>query len=459
MSVEVLQSPSEPRIPGPRGLPLIGVAHRFLFDPLPYFQELVATYGPIQRLKLGPKEMIFLHDPEGIRHILWKEGKKYPKPDFVMSLLDPLLGRGIATVTDPEEWMRIRRYVMPLFTPKMLQTYFLHANASARTDAGVLAAEDGQVIDIYDRMHEAMFRILIGTIFSGGIAESEVTELTALFNSTTHYMNARYMTLGMAVAEWLPSARKGKSDLNRINERIYRMIDERRRDARTDQRDMLDVLLAERLPDGSSVPDKEIRDNCMTMLFGGHETTAGSLTWAWGLLSRNPDKREKMFAEIDSVLEGRAPTYEDLKRLPYTEMVLEEAMRLYPMFGFLFREAGEDDVLCGYPIKKGTLIAFCAYTAHRDSRYWDDPEAFIPERFSPAERERRYKAGAYLPFSQGQRACIGERAARMEALLILSQISQRVQLDLVDGVLPSPKVSESIKPKGGMKVRVTRRKS
>ncbi len=459
MSVETLAPANAPLMPGPRGLPLIGVAHRFLFEPLPYFKELVATYGPIQRVKLGPKEMVLLHDPEGIRHVLWKEGKKYPKPDFVMTLLEPLLGRGVATVTNWDEWMRIRRYVLPLFTPKMLQAYFEHANVSAREDAEMLAADAGKgaVVDIYERMHEAMFRILLGTIFSGGIGKHEVPELTALFNSTTHYMNARYMTLGLPVAEWLPSARRGKADLARIDERVYRMIAERRAENRTESRDMLDVLLAERLPDGSPIPEKEIRDNCMTMLFGGHETTAGSLTWAFGLLAANPDKRAKMFEEIDRVLEGRAPTHDDLKRLTYTEMVFDEAMRLYPMFGFLFREASEDDVVSGYPVKKGTLIAFCAYTAHRDARYWNDPEAFVPERFSPEEKDRHYKAGAYLPFSQGQRACIGERAARMEALLLLAQISQRVQLDLAEGVLPEPKVSESIKPKGGMKMRVTRR--
>ncbi len=272
-----------------------------------------------------------------------------------------------------------------------------------------------------------------------------------LFDEITVYINARFITMNLPIAELVPGARKGRKALDELNRRVYKLIEDRRAQGvppEDEARDMLDVLLAATHADGKLLSDQEIRDNCMTMLFGGHETTAGSVSWAWAYLAANPDKRAKMQAEIDEVMGAVAPTamtLEQYKALRYTQQCFDEAMRLYPMFSFLFRKAAEDDEMGGYQIKKGTTLAFCAYTAQRDASHWPDPEKYEPERHSPEGRRTRHPA-SFVPFSQGARGCVGERMARMEASLLLALLGRDFEFDLADGTLPEPKVAMSIKP-------------
>jgi cytochrome P450 len=375
-----------------------------------------------------------------------------------MSTLEPLLGHGIATLTDRDRWWEARTFIMPLFSASMLNAYLDEAITSINHEVAALAevADRGETIDLYEWMHEATFRVLVRTVFRKGIDVEEIPELTRLFNTMTGYISIRYITLNLPIDWAIPAARRGKRALEQLDKRVYRLIAERRAAGVVEAEDMLDALLLARAEDGRALSDKEIRDNCMTMLFGGHETTAGSLTWAWGLLAANPRARDAMLSEIDTALKGRLPaSFADLKALPYTEAVFEEAMRLYPMFALLFREAAEDDVLGGFRIDKGDLIAFSAYTIHHDDSVWTNASRFEPERHLGAAKSQRHKS-AYLPFSQGQRGCIGERMARMEGVLMLAILSQNFVFDLV-GDLPDVKVSMSLKPIGGMQVKVTRR--
>lgn len=444
---------------GPPRLPLVGNAMAMLKDPLQYFIGVRQRYGSVASLHAGPTRLVMVQSPAGVRQILWEKGDQYPKPALGMSTLSPLLGQGIATLVDRAKWEEARSFILPLFSARMLKAYFEEAVISIGREVEALdaAAADEQPINVYDWMHKAAFRVLIRTVFRSGIAESETAHLTELFNEVTGYISVRYLTLGLPITWAIPAARRGKRALEVLNRRVYQLIRERRSAGVSEAGDMLDVLLQARLADGSPLTDEQIRDNCMTMLFGGHETTAGSLTWAWGLLAANPAKRNRMLAEIDAALGGQSPAaLEDLRKLGYCEQVFEEAMRLYPMFALLFRQADADDVIEGRQIAKGDLVAFSAFTVHRDPTVWPEPEAFQPERHSAEGKSARAK-GAFLSFSQGQRGCIGERMARMEGVLMLSMISQRYTLDLVGG-LPKPKVSMSLKPKGGMWMTVRRRK-
>lgn len=444
---------ANPVIPGPKGLPVLGHALKLLGDPLPFFKDLQKEYGGINRLKLGPRELVLLHDPDLIRHMLVDAGEKYPKSDLGKEATRPLLGYSVATEDDVGAWEEMRHYVLPLFNPRMLKSYFTEMLDSMEheVDLADALARSGQPFDMCEHMHEATFRVLIRTVFSQGISPDEVATLVHLFDDITVYINARFITMNLPVAELVPGARKGKKALAELNKRVYRLIDERRASGvppEGEARDMLDVLLAATHSDGRPLSDEEIRDNCMTMLFGGHETTAGSVSWAWGYLAANPDKRAKMQAEIDEVLGDIAPTdmtLEHYKALRYTQQCFDEAMRLYPMFSFLFRKAGEDDEMGGYKIKKGTTMAFCAYTAQRDARHWPDPEKYEPERHSPEGKRTRHPA-SFLPFSQGARGCIGERMARMEATLLLAILGRTFEFELANGALPAPKVAMSIKP-------------
>lgn len=444
---------SAQQIPGPSGLPLLGHALKLLGDPLPFFEELQRDYGGINKLKLGPRTLILLHDPDLIRYMLVEAGDKYPKAEMGKEATKPLLGYSVATETDIAAWEEMRHYVLPLFNPRMLKSYFTEM-ADSLTQELTLAAElaaDGAPFDMCDYMHQATFRVLIRTIFAEGIDKDEAAALVHLFDDITVFINARFITMNLPIASLVPGARKGKKALAELNRRVYRLIDERRAQGiltEDEQRDMLDVLLAATHSNGDPLTDEEIRDNCMTMLFGGHETTAGSVSWAWAYLAANPDKLAKMQAEIGDVLGHIAPTemtLEHYKALRYTQQCFDEAMRLYPMFSFMPRQAGVDDVLGGYEIKKGTIVAFCAYTAQRDPKHWPNPTAFEPERHSPENKRTRHPA-SFLPFSQGARGCIGERMARMEATLLLAVLGRDFEFSLADGTLPAPKVAMSIKP-------------
>ncbi len=454
---------STPQIPGPSGLPLVGHALKLLGDPLPFFEELQRDYGPINKLKLGPRTLILLHDPDLIRHMLVDAGEKYPKAELGKEATKPLLGYSVATETDVAAWEEMRHYILPLFSGRMLKAYFAEM-ADSLTDELGLASDlvaKGAPFDMCDHMHQATFRVLIRTIFADGIDRDEAAQLVHLFDDITVFINARFITMNLPIASLVPGARKGKKSLQELNRRVYRLIDERRAKgikSEDDQRDMLDVLLAATHSNGDALTDEEIRDNCMTMLFGGHETTAGSVSWAWAYLADNPDKLAKMQAEIDAVLGDMAPgdmTLEHYKALRYTQQCFDEAMRLYPMFSFMPRQAGEDDVMGGYEIKKGTTLAFCAYTAQRDPKHWPNPNAFEPERHSPENKRTRHPA-SFLPFSQGARGCIGERMARMEATLLLAVLGRDFEFKLADGKLPAPKVAMSIKPSPLM-MRATKR--
>ncbi len=444
--------------PASRGWPIIGDAARILSNPIAYFNRQIEAYGRVHTAYLGPQKIVFLHDADAVRHILWENQQNYPKPDLGMATLEPLLGNGIATLTDHAKWAEARKFVLPLFSRKMLDLYFeqIVDSVSEEIDHLMPVANDQGEIDMYTLMHEATFRVLIRTIFARGISKSEIPQLTEWFNNQTAYINARYLTMNSPLAMAFPAAWKGKADLAKLDARVDRLIDDREKENVTEISDMLDSLILARHDDGSPLGRKEIRDNCMTLLFGGHETTAGSVTWTWGMLSKNPDVRDKLLTEVDRVIGDRRPTLEDYRKLEYTDMVFRETMRLYPMFSMLLRTASKDDEICGYKVSAGDLIAFSAYTIARDPNFWPEPERFDPERFSKDNDAKRPK-GTYLPFSLGARGCIGEKMARMEGVLLIAMMSRSFLFDLEGGNLPEPKVSMSIKPKGGMPMTVRAR--
>lgn len=466
MKSVVTESPnvSPPVLPEVKGLPYIGVAHQMLLDPLAFQEKLVAKHGRIQRIQMGGGSLLLLHDAKLIDEVLRRKGKLFPKAPMGMEAVEPLLGEGVAAIVDMERWQFAHNMVMPLFTPKALARYWDGTVPVVLEEVERIAqlAATGETFDLYKQMHEAMFRILMRTLFSGDFEEREITEMVHLFDAQTAYISARYLTNSTKLPLLIPAARHGKKALEELDRRVGGMIEKRQQNRADTPKDMLDLMLAARHEDGSELTFKELRDNCMTMLFGGHETTAGSLTWAFGLLAANPEKRDVMFSEIDHVLSDKNWHYhkgiEILKEFEYTGMVFDEAMRLYPMFPFLFRVASAETDIGGHAVTTGDTIAFSAWTTHRDPEYWPDPEAFEPERHTNELKKKRLSA-SFLPFSQGLRRCIGERVARMEAYLLIGMISREYKLELVDERLPKPKVSMSIKPKGGMKVRATARKT
>jgi len=451
--------PESPRpVPGPRGLPLLGVALDFLGDPLRYMERMRDQYGSIYRLPLGGQELVLLHDADVVEHVLRLDFESFGMSNRQEELLAPLLGRSMPIVADPGYWGQLHSIMLPMFTPKMMLRYFGETLATVQHDVELLAQHQarGESVVLYDFIKTAVFESLMRTLFVRGLDRAEIPQLLDWFSRSDVYINARNLSNASPLIRLLPKVRDGMRCLERINERVYRLIAHRKAHRVDEPEDMLDVLLAAKKSDGSPLDDKELRDNVVALLFGGQETSPTVTTWAFGLLAANPDKRALMLEEIDRVLGDRPPTWQDIAKLEYTEMVFDEALRLYPPFPFIGREAKVDTRLQGYTIKKGTTLGFVGWTVHRDPRHWPEPDRFIPERHRREAKRDRAKC-AFLSFGYGQRRCIGERLGRMEGMLLLACISQRFLLDHVDGKLPRPQVQMGIKPVGGMPMRITRR--
>jgi len=231
---------------------------------------------------------------------------------------------------------------------------------------------------------------------------------------------------------------------------LHRIISERRACGR-DTGDLLSMLLHAQDEDGSRMTDQQLRDEAITLFLAGHETTASSLSWTWWLLAQNPAAEAKLHAELDEVLVGRAPSIDDLARLPYTANVITESMRLYPPAWGLARVAIEDHELGGYPVRKGMGVAMAQWVVQRDTRWYDKPEEFRPERWE-GDFAKRIPRFAYFPFGGGPRQCIGNSFALMEARLILATIAQKYRLHLVPDHPVVPLASITLRPRYGVRV-------
>jgi cytochrome P450 len=249
----------------------------------------------------------------------------------------------------------------------------------------------------------------------------------------------------------LPSNARFNRALARMDALVYRIIADRQRDPR-DRGDLLSMLLLARDEEGGGrMSDRQLRDEVITLLLAGHETTSNALTWTWYLLSQNPEADARWREELRSVLGERAATALDLPELRYTEMVLAESMRLFPPAWAMGRRALRDLTLGGFPIRTGDIITVSPYVMHRDERFWPDPLRFEPERFT-AEAKAARPRFAYFPFGAGARSCIGEPFAWMEGVLLLATIGQRWRLHLQPGQLVEPKALMTLRPRYGMKM-------
>jgi cytochrome P450 len=316
---------------------------------------------------------------------------------------------------------------------------------------------DNETRDIDQEMMKLTLRIVGQTLFSANVEDEEdeigraMTTLSGLFNF-----------LLIPFSEWLekipfPQTRRFRNARDTLNNVIFSIIEERRRDE-IEKRDLLSMLLtAQDEDDGGGMTDAQVRDEALTLFLAGHETTSNALTWTWYLLSQNPEKEAELHREIDSVLRGRSPQFEDVADLRYTEAVLAESMRLFPPAWGVGRLALEDHDLAGYTVPKGSLVLVSQYVTHRDPRFWDRADLFNPERWlaqSIKEVSQRY---IYFPFGGGIRRCIGEGFAWTEGILLLSALAQRWKLRLVDDQRIGLNAMITLRPKYGMRMHIHRR--
>ncbi len=426
----------------------VGYYYRFLVDSLGFVRERFDRYGDIYYAPSRGVPLFVLRHPDHLWEVLVRDGAKYGKTHSAFAMLERFLGKALLT-TDGDVWRRQRRMVQPAFSKKRLEGY-----ASVMVDeADRLAREwqPGATTDVSREMMELTLRAVCRTLFSHDVRgqTDSVAEAMDVFRNAL----GRPDFLPRWMSPWRRQAEGAKQALDDI---IYGMIRERRASGESPEpADLLHMLVTAKDTegDGGTLGDTEIRDQLVTMFLAGHETTSHALTWTWYLLSQHPDAERKLHAELDTVLGGRLPTYEDLASLPYTRWCFEEAMRLYPPAFTIARRAEEDAEIGGYHVPKGSEVVMWIYMTHHDARWYPNPRAFIPERFAPEAVAKRPRL-AYLPFAAGARACIGKMFALIEGQLVLATLAQRFRPRLAPGheVKMAPRVT--LAPKGGMPMRL-----
>lgn len=441
--------------PGPRYWTPIEAGWRLQQDPLGFIAGVAHEYGDIVLARLGPIRMYLLHHPDAVKHVLQENNQNYVK-GFVVARVKVLIGDGLFT-SEGDFWRRQRRLAQPSFHRERLAGFAetMIAKTAARLDGWEVAARRGAPIDVAAEMSALALTIVGETLFGrdlSGDAATAGAALHAALEITAHR--------GMAFVVpplWVPTRRNRtlRRALGTLDALVYDLIDGRRR--RHDPGlDLLGTLMAARDADtGESMSPRQLRDEVMTFLLAGHETTAVALAWTWYLLARHPEIAEQARGEVQAALGDRLPTLDDLPRLPLSRMVVEEAMRLYPPVWGIARQAIGPDRIGGYDIPAGSLVNISPWVTHRHPAVWHEPERFDPERFRPGVDHGRPRF-AYFPFSGGPRLCIGEAFALMEAQLIVAMTLQRFRLTLATPGVVVPEPTLTLRPRGGLRMRVER---
>ena len=368
-----------------------------------------------------------------------------------LRLAQTILGDGLLTSEVPRH-TRQRKLVLPAFHHGRLRDYGRTMVDLSRDEA--IRWTEGEPFDAAEAMNRLALAIAGRTLFGADVLDDADRVSGAVRGAMAAFDGAQYPLSDRLT--WLPTRANRTSKRARavLDDLVYGLIHERHRAPEADHTDLLGMLLDARDEDtGEAMTDEEVRDEVMTLLLAGHETTAVALAWTWVLLAQNPDAEARLHEEVDAL--PAPPTFDDLGRLPYARQVFAESMRLYPPAWSVGRQAACDTELGGRPIPKGTTILFAPLHLHRDPRFWDEPEAFRPERFAPEERAGRHKF-AYLPFSAGRRGCIGEQFAWVEGTLVLATIAQRWRLSLA-AAPPAPHGSVTLRPSGPVRMVATGR--
>lgn len=415
--------------PGPPARTLLACTREMQRRPLEYMLDLTRQYGDVLRVMLIFGNLYIVNHPDGIKHILQENNRNYNKEVLDYKMLRIFLGKGLLT-DDGDSWLHQRRLMQPAFHRQRLASFgtLVTDAALAMLDRWQSIAEQGSSLDVAAEMMRLTQRIVGRALFNIDLS-AETNTVGQAFTTANRFLSD-YLYVPFPPL-FFPSPRNLRfREAGRTLDKVVIDIIQERRRQNTDTGDLLSMLLLARDEEtGEGMNDRQLRDNVLTLLLAGHETTSNALSWTWYLLAQHPDIAQKLHAELDTVLAGRTPTVDDLPNLPYNRMVIEEALRLYPPAWAFTRNAVADDEIGGYRIPAGSMILLCPYTTHRHPEFWENPEMFDPERFTP-ERSANRPRYAYFPFGGGPRQCIGNNFALMEAQLILATISQRYQLHL-----------------------------
>jgi cytochrome P450 len=440
--------------PGPTGWPLLGMLPAMRRDPTAVYMNAAMRYGNVAYIRIANRHGYLVTDPRDIRHVLQDNARNYHKGPLYDRLRIPL-GNGLVTSEDAY-WLRQRRIAQPAFHRDRIaaSATVMEEEATGTGDRWAAYASAGAEVDVLrEMMHLTQTIVMRSMLGADSAANADSARAWSLVNE---YIGENFWRLGLTDRWPTPRNRRFHRAIALLDRTTYAVIEEHRRNGASGG-DLLSMLLSARDPEGGEgMTDQQLRDEVMTIFLAGHETTALALTWTWYLLAQHADCRARLDAELDTVLGGRAPVYSDLERLPYTRMVIEETMRLYPPAWGMSRRALAPDRIGGYELPAGWLVFIVPWVMHRHPKYWESPERFDPERFRPERVADRQKF-VYLPFGAGPRQCIGNHFAMTEAHVILATLAQRYRLRLVSGQRIVPRPLITLRPRDGVRVQIEAR--
>jgi len=417
-----------------------GAPERAPRDPFRYLMGLTRKHGDVAPYRAGREPAYLVNNADYIKHVLADNAANYSKGTFINQVFKEAIADGLLT-TEGQLWRHQRRLMQPAFHRERLNALGLGMTDATLTmlERWAAFADGRRVVDMTEEMSSLTITITARALFGADVGE-DVEAMGHLIHDAVTVLTS-------------PEKPEFQNAVAFMEGLLDRIIGSRR--ASPDHGvDLLGMLMDARDEDtGQAMSERQLRNEVFTLILAGYETTANSLAWTWYLLSQNPDPLARLRAELSAVLGGRAPTVEHLPLLPYTKMVLEESLRLYPPAWILGRRALGEDRLGDTPIPGGSVLALSPYVTHRRPDYFADPERFEPERFTK-ERMAGKKPFAYFPFGGGPRLCIGHNMAMLEAQLIIATVAQRYDLRLVPGRHVEPERLFVLRPRGGLPMTI-----
>ena len=429
-------------------------------NPLAVFADAARRYGDVVSFRIGPRRGFLITNPRDVRHVLQDNARNYHKSPLYEKLRISL-GNGLLTSED-DFWLRQRRIAQPAFHRQRIAAL---AGVMAEAARGTAAhwrtlGASGRAADVEDEMMRLTRTVVLRTLLGADLGPFAAT-LDSAWTIMNQHIGQSFWSLGLADRLPTPKHRRFQAARKLLQAAVDYVIRERRRNP-SERTDLLSMLLSARDEEtGEAMTDEQLRVEVTTFLLAGQETTALALTWTWYLLSRHAEAQRRLEEEIDSVLDGRPPEYDDLPNLPYVRMVIDEALRLYPPAWGFSRQALADDELGGFHLPRGWLAFVLPYVLHRLPAFWKNPDEFDPDRFLPERSADRPKF-VYLPFGAGPRQCIGNHFALIEAQLIVATLAQGYRLRIVAEHQVEPWPLITLRPRFGMPMFIeprTRRRS
>jgi len=450
------------RIAEPRSPSLLHIALQIRSKgALQFFMDQWRAQGDLAHLRMGRQKLLFAVHPEHVRQILVTGRQGFDKGQTWESTRRLLLGDGLIASTG-ELWKRQRRLMSTFFTPRSVEQYYpvMLAAAEATAQHWDSIAESGQPVDMIEEMTRVTAGIILRSMFGMNIREERLRSLEGDVERMIRFVNRREM-LPLKPPLWapLPSHRRYGEARARVHALIHDVMARRRAEPQSCwPNDLLSKLMLARDEEtGEMMTDVLVHDESLGIFVAGHETTARTLSFMWYALQETPHVAERLHAELDAVLpQGQAPTLDHLKRLPYTMQTIKEVLRLYPPSPAQPRDPLTDQELGGVQVSPGTFLMLFPYATHRHPEFWDEPERFDPDRFLP-EREQGRHPFAYFPFGGGQRICIGNSFAMLEAHVLTALLARRFHARLVSGHRPQLEMGGTLMVRNGLPMRLERR--